>query len=85
MYGDMLSPSTVPPPSTSFLVDYHIAFLVGTILVTVAAVIAAYRLRSIFAVLVIGTLAVVIQMALGVWASSVLMHPLRQLISTIAQ
>ena len=80
MYGDMLSPRAVLPPATSFLLDHRWLFLVGTVLLTIVPVILAYRVRSILLVIVIGAVAVLVQLAVGVWVPTVLMAPLPQMV-----
>ena len=80
----MLSPGTPLPSATSFLIQHHVSFIIAAAALSILPAFLAYRVRLIFPVIVIGAIAIFLQVALGIWASAALMTPMQQIIQGLA-
>ncbi len=80
IYDDMLGRGSLMPVGTRLLLEYHVAFIIGVILLTLIPVVVAIRARSVLVVIAGGSVAVLMLLALGVWASGALAAPIQSII-----
>lgn len=85
IYLDMLGSGGSLQASAPFRIDHHATLLLGTIALSILAAVLAYRLRSIFHVIVIGSMAILFHVSFGIWVSSALMGPIQQIVQGLVR
>jgi hypothetical protein len=84
IFEDMLGPEARLPIATRLVLDHHLGFLVVAGVLCLIPLHVAVRARSLFAVLVVGSVCTLLQVALGLGVSASLMSPMTQIIHELS-